>query len=97
MSIQEKIDEVMDYFDFDKVAKTMRFLNWNWIIDGIPDSPKIRQQTRLLMNDCYTRLIASGTDEMTISTGGIKVTCYIIKEKPEFDVSFELAQWSTYA
>ena len=28
---QEAIDNIMDYFDFDKVLKTMIALDWKWV------------------------------------------------------------------
>ena len=28
---QEAIDNIMDYFDFNKVLKTMIALNWKWV------------------------------------------------------------------
>ena len=31
MTEQEAIDNIMDYFDFDKVLKTMIALDWKWV------------------------------------------------------------------
>ena len=38
-SKQEMIDDIMDNFDFGRVAKCMEALNWKWISvpEGIPD------------------------------------------------------------
>ena len=35
---QKSLDEIMDWFDFEKVAKTTEALNWKWVSaeDGVP-------------------------------------------------------------
>ena len=51
---QEAIDNIMDYFDFDKVLKTMIALDWKWVkeehksIDDleIPSIEQIRKTAR---------------------------------------------------
>ena len=51
---QEAIDNIMDYFDFDKVLKTMIALDWKWVkedresIDDleIPSIERIRKTAR---------------------------------------------------
>ena len=51
---QEAIDNIMDYFNFDKVLKTMIALNWMWVkedhksIDDleIPSIERIRKTAR---------------------------------------------------
>lgn len=48
-SIQEQIDEIMDYFDFRQVHRVMEFLGWEWSGDGVPDVPTIRQKARYLL------------------------------------------------
>ena len=51
---QEAIDNIMDYFDFDKVLKTMIALDWKWIKEDhkslndleIPSIERIRKTAR---------------------------------------------------
>jgi hypothetical protein len=42
---QELIDEVMDCFEFEKVAKTMAALEWSWG-DGVPELHEIKKYAR---------------------------------------------------
>jgi hypothetical protein len=64
---QELIDEIMDHFNFDKVAKVMTFLEWKWISaeDGIPSVGEIRQSARRLLKDAIK-------NKTTIGTGGFR-------------------------
>ena len=51
---QEAIDNIMDYFDFDKVLKTMIALDWKWVKEDhksiadleIPSIERIRKTAR---------------------------------------------------
>ena len=51
---QEAIDNIMDYFNFDKVLKTMIALNWKWVKEDhkslkdleIPSIERIRKTAR---------------------------------------------------
>lgn len=61
---QNKIDEVMDYFDFDRVFLVMQVLNWQW--EGkVPESVQaVKKQARYLMTECinknYPRIATCG-------------------------------------
>lgn len=54
---QEAIDNIMDYFDFDKVLKTMIALDWKWVKEAhksiddleIPSIERIRREARRLL------------------------------------------------
>jgi hypothetical protein len=50
-----QIDEIMDYFNFAKVALAMKALNWKWEGEGVPSEPQLRQfarnQLRRLANE----------------------------------------------
>jgi len=48
MTHQEKIDEVMDWFDFRKVAKAMAAVEWWWwnAANGVPTEAELRQSAR---------------------------------------------------
>lgn len=53
-NITEKIDEVLDKFDFEKVHHVMEFLEWTWGGDEdshIPDIPELRKTARKLLKD----------------------------------------------
>lgn len=87
--LQEHIDEVMDWFDFDRVYRCMTALGWTWHDEGVPDIPVLRATVRRLMKDAY------GLDEGgVVSTGGLWVK--YDKEYNYFDVKFVVTDWDTY-
>ena len=69
---QELIDEVMDNFDFNRVAKVMEALNWTWHVTlGVPFEPDIRAQARKMMIQVPEK--HQPNMELNVSTGGLKV------------------------
>ena len=84
---QEKIDEIMDCFDFDKVQKCMEALNWRWAsCDGVPEQFELRQKARSILKDCVE--IGHG------GTGGFVPS--IDKEAGCLSLSFVVAEWDAY-
>lgn len=50
--MQEQIDNIMDNFDFSRVLKAMRALNWEWGSCGTehePDETELRREARRLL------------------------------------------------
>lgn len=45
-AVSARIDEIMDTFDFRKVADYMKAAGWEWKDDGVPDEAVIRRQAR---------------------------------------------------
>ena len=81
---RKAVDNIMDWFDFEKVHKTMRALRWEWIgaEEKIPCQGEIRERARKLLTDAIQ-------SEMSIGSGGLQVT-YVPVEgflKLEFVVS----------
>jgi hypothetical protein len=68
---QNAIDEIMDWFDFEKVAKVMSFLEWKWVTaeEGIPSVGEIRQSARKLLKQAIEQ-------KTTIATGGLRATYF---------------------
>lgn len=71
---KKAIDEIMDWFDFERVAKVMEFLNWKWVSaeDGVPSIGEIKKSARRLLKEAIK-------NKTSIATGGFKVT-YIPKD-----------------
>lgn len=63
---QKWLDEIMDHFDFAKVARAMKLLEWFWVRNGqkqIPEEYEIRAEAR--------RILTMAINEQSIvSTGG---------------------------
>jgi hypothetical protein len=94
MTKQEHIDNIMDNFDFNKVAKVMKFLNWQWAMSptGVPEEPEIRECCRKYLSSTYDHAVQQGR-KYTMATGG-----FVYRYDPhysELSLVFEVTGWST--
>ena len=81
---RKALDNIMDWFDFEKVHKTMRSLRWEWLgtVEGIPCLGEIKERAIELLTNSIEQ-------ETSVGSGGFQVT-YIPVEgflKLEFVVS----------
>lgn len=81
---QVAIDEVMDWFDFSKVATAMAALNWTWH-SKIPQEPEIRKTARILLN----KVLGDSREESHYATGGLAAT----KKDDMLTLEFVLTDW----
>ena len=82
---QELIDEVMDCFDFKRVAEVMEALNWTWAsCTGVPEDHEIRRTARGLLKGA----LESGYN----ATGGLSASYH----DGELRLAFEVTEWSAY-
>lgn len=91
---QDIIDDVMDNFDFNKVADTMEFLKWEWHDVGIPDVRDLKKCVRGLCREVLQKLDTN--KEMYVGTGGFMVRGRVFDNKKYIEVSFDVATWSNY-
>lgn len=83
---QEAIDEIMDWFDFDKVHDVMTHLNWDWRDKGTPSIQEIKHTVRKLLKEAIM-------EKTTVGTGGFYVE-YESNEKGEaLNLSFVVTEW----
>lgn len=66
--MKEKIEQIMENFDFEKVHKVMVALEWEWYLGtwggfGIPSVGAIQKAARRLLSEAWT-------NKTTVSTGG---------------------------
>ena len=61
MTTDEQIDEIMDWFDFAKVAKAMHYLNWTWSGEEAPEEPVLRKTARELLKEAVRLKHGLGT------------------------------------
>ena len=94
MTKQELIDEVMDNFDFTKVAKAMKALGWVWATTqfDVPTESDIRKQVRELLNKVYDSSIRTEED-CTIGTGGFEATYE--SDFKVLSLKFIVSSWET--
>lgn len=92
-SKNEMIDDIMDNFDFNKVAKCMKALNWKWIAvpEGIPEESDIRKAARKLLQGVPETFLK---DERYSGTGGLYVrSWYESTELVLIEMTFVVAEW----
>lgn len=94
-SKQEQIDEIMDNFDFNKVARVMDFLDWKWYLKEyrVPEESEIRKQVRMNLSKVFDYGQGQGR-KYTLCTGGF-VHSYD-PQYTELQLSFELDNWASY-
>lgn len=64
--LSHQIDEIMNNFQFNKVARAMAVLNWEWnSCEGVPDERTIRSTARIVLES------AGISDPGYCSTGGL--------------------------
>lgn len=91
---QEHIDNIMDYFDFRRVAEVMQHLDWKWVnCGGVPEEPDLRVKSREYLSKVYDYGTQQGR-KYTLATGG-----FVYSYDPahsELTLTFELAGWSSH-
>lgn len=99
MTKQEMIDEIMDNFDFGKVAKVMDFLDWKWAMVGmtsqycVPEEPEIRKEARGRLSKVYDHAVGQGRKYET-ATGGFWYS--YDPQHSILNLDFKLATWDAY-
>lgn len=87
---EEQIEEIMDYFRFDRVAKVMEALDWHWFsYDGVPPEPVIRQKARELLRE-----VAREKRDTVMATAGFEAKH---DKWGRLSLAFVAEQWQTEA
>lgn len=94
--MQDKIDTIMDNFDFNRVENAMRATNWTWCSasepDGIPTQSEIRESARRLLKEVSQKTVSKNSFRYYISTGGFRATKYY---DGELELEFIISSWET--
>ena len=85
---RDMLDEIMDYFDFEKVHKCMVALDWVWHDTGIPEVADIRKMARTLLRCCIE------TKTKCNATSGLKAS--IDRKKGVLSLEFIVTEWDAY-
>lgn len=100
------VEEIMDNFDFERVAEVMRHLGWTWIEDGrsgVPNIDMIRENARRLLLSAWDAIDnkakpdGDGLLEWEVSTGGFTAW---VAERDGFPhecrakLTFNVDEWS---
>ena len=99
-AIQNEIDTVMDWFDFEKVHNVMTALDWKWAKTGkeVPLIGEIRGFARGLMRDCVHGMIHNHKSEYMVQCGGFSVRTYkeLYEEKVYIELAFVVTSWDNF-
>lgn len=99
--IQERIQYVLDKFDFEKVLATLNSLDWKWIkpdFNGyeIPNVYRMKVVARTLMETAYKELIKDDEVKVyTAGTGGFVATCSKEDDRYDFVLQFVLTEYDS--
>lgn len=98
---QQLVDEVMDFFNFSKVHKTMKLLEWRVLTkEGmmVPDETDLRRDARQMIYDLINTVENSKDDDVWYShCGPFKVR--ISKDEGEINsitLDFVVTEWEAY-
>jgi hypothetical protein len=94
MSKDEKIEEILNNFDFDRVFKTMTFLDWTWLYKGVPSIYQLVVSSKKKLEDSYDYSLEHKED-WGIHSGGLKVRSYYENGKVDLSLEFVLTDWDT--
>ena len=79
----DKIDRLIQRFDFNKVHKAMTALKWTWRDEGVPTIDSLKQTARELLES------AASSEHGNIMTGGFKAEYH---KDGNFTLEFILAE-----
>ena len=89
-TLEQHIEEVMDWFDFEKVHRVMTMLDWKWAnTGGVPEIPDLRKRVRDLMRSLWN------SEDVCHGTGGFMVRLYREENWTRFSVAFQVADWNS--
>src|SRR6056297_2909711 len=86
-TFEEHWNQIIQWYDFDKVKKTMDALEWEWNKVGIPSTAQIVEKARSLCEEVYRKRGAR------IGTGGFKA--YYDAEEDIMSLEFTVEDWNT--
>lgn len=99
--MNNKIEEILENFNFEKVKKVMDFLEWTWITSKtetqIPNTYELMRNAERLLKDAYQDSLKNKR-ESNRATGGFRASSFWDEEREEVDLflSFEIGSWDTF-
>lgn len=100
--IEKMISEILEEFDFEKVRRTMKALDWTWAtVPGYPSIERLKETAEYLLRGSIDGAI--GCDNLKDyepyqhSTGGFKAYCYRNRYKhiTSLHLEFIVSEWET--
>lgn len=108
LKLMKEIDHITEMFDFEKVHKVMKFLNWRWYFREDKNDPFSEATQRVpkiseMIFEAKEKLIRAGNlaydneEKYTVSSGGFIASAYYDKEEGEWylDLIFGIEESTT--
>ncbi len=89
LDLNPQLDEIMNNFDFVKVARVMEFLDWKWLDSTTPPSKKeLMSHARRLLTDVYLE----PHNQWAIKCGGFTAE----KSNGLLSLCFTIEEWDVW-
>lgn len=96
IKIYKKINEVVDFFNFEKVHNVMEFLNWQWQGEGVPEIYELKEAARNLIIETINKTLET-LEDCSIATGGFEASSYLDENNEiQCKLAFILENSETY-
>lgn len=95
---EKRLVECLNEFDFDKVHKVMKFLNWKWAREApchVPSASELKETASKLLFECleYSEI---HKEDWTVSTGGFEANSYFEDGNIiDFGLKFIVSEYNT--
>lgn len=90
---EDKLQELIDGFDFERVHSVMQDINWTWTNIGVPNESAMIAMVHSLYNSIRDRVLKH--EYCYCTSGGFKLT-FNPNEDNELNLVFELETCSVY-
>ena len=89
---QDYIDDILDNFEFERMHKVMKYLDWKWATtSGVPSVSDLRRKARSLLKDTIEALQIN--KQYYCATGGLAVTGVDCDDGLYLRLDFVLTSW----
>lgn len=93
MTKEEHIEEIMNWFDFNRVHRAMDALGWSWFYtEGTPSVKQLRECAEDLLSQTYDKG-KSIPGDYGIATGGFHA--WYNYEYDQLELKFVVSSWET--
>lgn len=101
VQVEDDIQEILDEFDWVRVIKTMKALEWRWVgVDGFPCLYDLQVKARGLLSEAAKAVLRSPKKKYRymVGTGGFEVVAQKFKDtdKIYLELKFVVTTWGNY-
>jgi len=106
-TVEDMIDEIIEYFDFDKVKTAMAALDWKWHIDdrgiSVPTIKELKDKAREILESAAEARLGEYKSELwevpiISSTGGFYAQAWCNEDKTKItflSLKFVVSEWDS--